>query len=173
MIPTPPAPRARRAGQAPPGPSLPPRRVAPARAGRTPGAANGGSPSEELTEQALRRAAAAQPASSTPPAAGDLAIGRAGEGHVSDGVSLVEEFADPGAQDGAGAQVRVDPPWQGYSRMRAGEVTDRLVAEPEAVLSVLLLYERAHRGRRSVLDAAQRELSRRRPPGGKSTRRRA
>jgi hypothetical protein len=77
----------------------------------------------------------------------------------------VVESADPGAQDGVGAQVHVDPPWRGYSRMSAAEVKDRLVVTPEAELSLIVLYERSHRGRRSVLDAAERELKRRRPPG--------
>lgn len=75
---------------------------------------------------------------------------------------VVASVADPGAEGGAGAEVHVDPPWRGYAKMRAADVIDRLSAEPEAAVSVVLLYERAHRRRRTVLDAAQQELERRR-----------
>jgi hypothetical protein len=77
----------------------------------------------------------------------------------------VGEFADPGAKDGAGAQLHVEEPWSGYRKLRAPEVIDRIAAEPEAALTVVLLYERAHRARRTVLEAARRELVRRSPPG--------
>jgi hypothetical protein len=81
--------------------------------------------------------------------------------HVDTEPELVAEFADAGAADGAGAEVRVDPPWPRYSRMPAAAVVDRLPAEPETVISVLLLYERSHRNRRSVIEGAERELKRR------------
>jgi len=61
----------------------------------------------------------------------------------------------------------VEEPWSGYAKLKADEVVDRLVAEPEAVLSLVVLYERAHRGRRSVLTAADKELTRRNPPGAR------
>lgn len=83
--------------------------------------------------------------------------------HVDAGTAIVLESADPGAQDGAGAAVHVEQPWKGYSKMRAPEVIDRLAAQPEAAISVVLLYERSHRARRSVLDAAARELKARVP----------
>jgi hypothetical protein len=62
--------------------------------------------------------------------------------------------------------VEVEQPWPGYTKMRASDIVERLVAEPEAVLSVVLLYERVHRARRTVLDAAERELSRRTAAAG-------
>lgn len=81
---------------------------------------------------------------------------------------LVAESADPGAADGAGAELRVEQPWPGYARLRAREVTDRLVAQSPEQLAVLLLYERAHRARSTVIEAAERELARRSasPAGG-------
>jgi hypothetical protein len=74
---------------------------------------------------------------------------------------LVAESADPGAQDGAGPELHVTEPWKGYRSMRAADVVDRLVVESEAALAVMVLYERSHKNRRTVLAAAERELARR------------
>ena len=81
--------------------------------------------------------------------------------HVDEEAVVVAQFSDPGAEDGAGAEVRVEQPWQGYGQLKAPEVIDRLVAEPNDVLALVLLYERAHRARRTVIAAAERELARR------------
>jgi hypothetical protein len=80
---------------------------------------------------------------------------------VDEEAVLVAEFADDGAENGAGAQVHVEEPWPGYDGLRAREIVDRLVAEPESVLSLVVLYEQSGRRRSSVLDAARRELARR------------
>jgi len=86
---------------------------------------------------------------------------RAGaEAHVSAGETLVAEVADPGAEDGAGAQVRIEEPWPDYRRMAAGEIVDRISVEDEAALTVVLLYERAHRARKTVIAAAEQALAR-------------
>lgn len=80
--------------------------------------------------------------------------------HVSREARLVEAFADPGAADGAGAAVRIEEPWKGYGQMTANEVIARLAdASPEA-LAAVVLYERAHRGRSTVVVAAERRLRR-------------
>jgi hypothetical protein len=79
---------------------------------------------------------------------------------VSSEPTLVEEVADPGAQDGAGAQVRVDAPWEGYDRLAAKEVIDRLSSADAAELAAVELYELSGRQRKSVLEAVQRELRR-------------
>ena len=81
--------------------------------------------------------------------------------HVDTEPELVAESADRGAENGAGATLRVDAPWDGYSRMSAPDVIDRIAVEPTAALGVLLLYERSHRSRRTVIAAAERELARR------------
>jgi hypothetical protein len=66
----------------------------------------------------------------------------------------VAEVADPGAEDGAGAQVSVAEPWDGYSRMKAADVIDRLaIASPEEI-AVVQLYEAMHRRRKTVIEAA-------------------
>lgn len=80
--------------------------------------------------------------------------------HVSSEPTLVEEVADPGAEDGAGAQVRVDAPWEGYDRLAAKEVIDRLSSADAAELAAVELYELSGRQRKSVLEAVQRELRR-------------
>jgi hypothetical protein len=57
--------------------------------------------------------------------------------HVEQETVVVAEVADPGAEDGAGAQVSVAEPWDGYSRMKAADVIDRLaIASPEEIAVV-------------------------------------
>ena len=78
--------------------------------------------------------------------------------HVSEEPELVEEFAEPGAEDGAGAEVTVSEPWTGYRRLTAQDVVDRLSDATPAELAAVLLYERAHRGRQTVVSAVERQL---------------
>jgi hypothetical protein len=78
--------------------------------------------------------------------------------HVSEEAELVREEAEPGAEDGAGAAVRVQPPWEGYERMAAREVIARLGDASAAELAAVELYERNHRSRQTVLEAAERRL---------------
>jgi len=80
--------------------------------------------------------------------------------HVDPDEELVAEFADSGAEDGAGAELRVDEPWPGYRRMTAKEITDRLAAVSAEEIAVVRLYESTHRKRRDVLRAADRALLR-------------
>lgn len=82
--------------------------------------------------------------------------------HVDEGRELVEEVADPGAEDGAGAQVRVAEPWDGYGGLRAADVIGRLGQASAEELAAIELYELYARKRRTVIAAAQRELARRR-----------
>jgi hypothetical protein len=78
--------------------------------------------------------------------------------HVSREAHVVESSADPGAEDGAGAAVRIQEPWNGYGRMTANDVIARLVVASAEELAAVALYERAHRDRRTVVSAAQRQL---------------
>jgi hypothetical protein len=74
--------------------------------------------------------------------------------HVSEEPVVVAEVADPGAEDGAGAQVSVAEPWEGYRQMKAREIIARLEdASPEEV-AVVQLYEGMNRRRKTVLEAA-------------------
>jgi len=79
--------------------------------------------------------------------------------HVDRGAEVVAEFADAGAADGAGAEVRVDEPWDGYSRLTARDVTAQLATANPATLAVVRLYESSHRNRRTVLAAVDRRLA--------------
>jgi hypothetical protein len=81
--------------------------------------------------------------------------------HVSREPQLVDASADPGAEQGPGATVRIDEPWAGYGQMTAPDVIDRLTGASAEELAAAALYERAHRGRKTVLAAADRELRRR------------
>ncbi len=74
---------------------------------------------------------------------------------------LVEEVAEPGAEDGAGAQIRIAEPWEGYRALRAADVIDRLPEASSEEVAAIELYELSTRKRQTVIAAAQRELRRR------------
>jgi hypothetical protein len=78
--------------------------------------------------------------------------------HVSEEPTLVEEFAEPGAEDGAGAQVRIAEPWDGYADLNAADVIARLSDANAVELAAVQLYEAAHRNRETVMTAVEREL---------------
>jgi hypothetical protein len=78
--------------------------------------------------------------------------------HVSEEPVLVEEFADAGAEDGAGPEITVAEPWPAYGSMKANEVIARLGQAGPAEVAVARLYEQANRGRKTVLAAADRRL---------------
>ena len=79
--------------------------------------------------------------------------------HVDREAVVVAEFADEGAEDGAGAQIHVGEPWEGYGSLTAKEVNDRLAAASPESLAVARLYETAHRNRVTVLRAIDRRLA--------------
>jgi hypothetical protein len=76
--------------------------------------------------------------------------------HASEQPEVVAEVAERGAEEGAGAEVRVDEPWPGYTRMTAAQIRTRLAAEPPTVAAAVSLYEAGNKGRTSVLEAATR-----------------
>lgn len=75
--------------------------------------------------------------------------------HIGDDAELVGEFAEQGAEDGAGAEVRVAEPWAGYRRMRVGDIKQRIQNADVGALAVIQLYESSHQQRRSILDAVE------------------
>ena len=99
-------------------------------------------------------AATAAPADAPPPVPDELI-----PDHVDEDVVLVAETAEPGAEDGAGAELRVEPPWEGYDQMTAADIRDRLSAATAVEAAAVELYESTHKNRRSVMDAAARALS--------------
>jgi hypothetical protein len=85
--------------------------------------------------------------------------------HVSTEAELVEELADPGAEDGAGAQVRiVGEPWPGYRHLKARDVIARLPSATREELAAVELFELAGANRKSVVAAVQRALKQASPP---------
>jgi hypothetical protein len=74
--------------------------------------------------------------------------------HVSEEPVLVAEVAEAGAEDGAGAELRIDEPWEGYSTMSASQIRSRLRRADAATVAAVSLYEAAHKGRSTVLRAA-------------------
>jgi hypothetical protein len=86
----------------------------------------------------------------------------AASAHIDTDDELVEEVAEPGAEDGAGAQVRIAEPWTGYPDLRAADVISRLAAASPEELAAIEPYELSNRKRKTVIAAAQRQLTRRR-----------
>ncbi len=80
--------------------------------------------------------------------------------HVTEEPELVHSYAEPGAEDGPGASVHVAEPWKGYGHMTADDVVARLAAASPEELAAVELYERLHRGRPTVVTAAEDRLRR-------------
>jgi hypothetical protein len=113
----------------------------------------------ERAAAAARRPPSEETAPGTEPGPPETFADR-GPAHVSEEPALVEEFAEPGAEEGAGAEVHIEEPWDGYAHMSAKQITARLSTATPAELAAVQLYETAHRSRQTVLNAAQRELRR-------------
>jgi hypothetical protein len=82
----------------------------------------------------------------------------AGDDHVSEEPVAVAEFAEEGAEDGAGAELNVAEPWEGYAGQDAGAIVSELAAASREALAAVELYESTHKQRRSVMAAAERRL---------------
>jgi 1-acyl-sn-glycerol-3-phosphate acyltransferase len=87
------------------------------------------------------------------------AVSRAAPAAEEDAV--VSETADEGAAEGAGAELHVDEPWEGYVSMRVADIAERLSGASSETLAAVQLYEQLHKQRRGVLTAADREQKRR------------
>lgn len=96
-------------------------------------------------------------AQAAPASAADEVLGV--QNHVSEDPSLVQEVAERGVEDGAGAAVEVAEPWEGYEGMTAERVIERLDRATPAELAAVRLYEGRNRGRETVLAAAERRLN--------------
>jgi hypothetical protein len=99
-------------------------------------------------------APAPAPSADAPPSIPDELI----PDHVDEEVVLVAESAEEGAEDGAGPELHVDPPWDTYDQMTAADIRDRLTAASPVEAAAVELYEATHKSRRTVLDAAERAL---------------
>lgn len=72
----------------------------------------------------------------------------------------VAEFGGQGAEEDAGPEVHVDPPWDGYDAMTVADIKARLADANRELLAAVALYEGFGRGRRSVTDTAEQRLTR-------------
>src|SRR3954447_2803973 len=72
--------------------------------------------------------------------------------HVSEEPEQVASF---GPSDDPGSTIEVQAPWSGYDEHSAAEVIKRVRSGDEATRAVVLLYERSHRNRKSVIAAAE------------------
>jgi len=73
-------------------------------------------------------------------------------------VDVVAPSPPPVRADGVGAEIHVDPPWDGYDGMTAARIRERLASADSGVAAAVALYEGAGRGRVSVVRAADRRL---------------
>lgn len=80
--------------------------------------------------------------------------------HIDDEPELVGEFSESGAEEGVGAEIHVQEPWDGYRHAKVAEVRERIASADMAELAVIQLYESANRKRKSVLDAVERRSKR-------------
>lgn len=78
--------------------------------------------------------------------------------HVDEDVVLVAEAAEEGAEQGAGPELTVEAPWEGYDRMTAADIRDRLALATAVEAAAVELYETTGKNRRTVIDAAARAL---------------
>ncbi|MDQ6744576.1 MAG: hypothetical protein M3Z27_00925 [Actinomycetota bacterium] len=113
-------------------------------------------PVQDSPEVAAQEAIARVP---DPPAASASATAAVEEpAHVSEEPVLVESFAEPGVEDGAGAQVTVDEPWEGYAQLNAEDVIARIGEASAAELAAVDLFERVNRNRSTVIAAVERGM---------------
>jgi hypothetical protein len=110
--------------------------------------------------EAAARRPAARPGAvrqrTRPARRGPVAVAPEPPAHVSTDPEPVASF---GPADSPGATLEVDPPWPGYDGHPAAEVIKRVRQGDEATRAVVLLYERTHKARKSVIAAAEASSS--------------
>ena len=79
---------------------------------------------------------------------------------VDDDPVPVAEFGEEGAKEDAGAEVNVAEPWDGYAVQTAAQVRDRLEGADRETLAAVVLYEGFGKSRSSVIQTAERRLTR-------------
>ena len=123
-----------------------------------PESARNGTPTRPVTQEPERRppAPSATPAPAPEPPAE--------EEQVDEGTVLVAEVAESGAEDGAGPELEVEEPWEGYDRMTAEEIESLLSEASREAVAAVQLYEAVTKSRDSVLEAAERRLRELMPP---------
>jgi hypothetical protein len=122
-------------------------------------AARNGSPPESRAD----RPQATRPATRRPPTEPPRR-----EEHVDEGTVVVSETAEPGAEEGAGAELDVQEPWEGYDRMTGEQIIAALGQTSREALAAVELYEATTMNRRSILEAAEQRLKELTPPGARA-----
>src|SRR5436190_17857622 len=109
---------------------------------------------EARPRAAARRRQPAPPAPATPPEpppAPEAELLGDEPTHVSREAETVASF---GPADDPAPAIAVQAPWSGYDDQPAAEIVNRVRAADEATKAVVLLYERGHKSRTSVIRAA-------------------
>jgi pimeloyl-ACP methyl ester carboxylesterase len=106
---------------------------------------------DELLEQI--RAFMGEPVAASGDGAGAEAYLHPEREHVDEGLETVAESADEEAAEGAGAEVHVQEPWEGYDGMRVPEIRERLRDASPEQHALVRLYEATHKNRTGVLRA--------------------
>lgn len=63
------------------------------------------------------------------------------------------------AATGPGPELHIEEPWEGYRRMTAAQVVERLGEEPDGVAAIVQLFEVQHRRRAQILRATEHALA--------------
>ena len=79
---------------------------------------------------------------------------------IDDDPVPVAEFGGEGAEEDAGPEVTVAEPWDGYAAMTAAQLRDRLQGADRETLAAVVLYEGFGKRRSSVIETAERRLTR-------------
>jgi hypothetical protein len=108
---------------------------------------------EARARRARPRAAARTAPAPAPAAAPAPEAERLGDepAHVTTGAEAVASF---GPADDPSPNLQVQAPWERYDAQPAAEIVKRVRAADEATKAVVLLYERGHKHRASVIRAA-------------------
>jgi hypothetical protein len=133
--------RAARGGEARPTPERPP--------------APDGTPASARAPRRPHAARAEAPVAGSPPVADLPPVDVVPEPTPGQAARIRAEQREAEQTEGSpGPEIHVDEPWPGYASMNAPEIIDRLRVSDDAIKAVVLLYERGHRARKTVLRAA-------------------
>jgi hypothetical protein len=110
-------------------------------------------PPRPRPRRAARKASAAKPARrrTAGPTRGEAAAIREAQ-RESEGAAPV---ASAGPATGAGPEIHVEAPWEGYDEMPLDQVLARLEGADEAVVAAVRLYEGTHENRQAILLATE------------------
>jgi hypothetical protein len=110
-------------------------------------------PPKARARRTARKATAAKPASQrkSGPTRGEAAVIREAQRETE----AQAPIASSGPATGAGPEIHVEAPWEGYDAMPLDEVLGRLADADETLLAAVRLYESTHENRQAVLLATE------------------